>query len=650
MADLRSRFIPDSPEHLPQITVPEVFSRTVANNGSALAFRQTVPKAEPVAGSPDFSDHFDQISYTWDQYNQQARAFAKALIAMKVKPQNAVTIQGSNSAQWLFANVGTILAGGIAAGIYPTNNPEMSQHAVTNSGAEVVVVEDENQLAKYKNLDSEAIKCFVVWNKVQDERVKEELSAPVYSWDEFIQEGLDVDDEKLNRRIAKQNPKQICSLVYTSGTTGLPKAAALTHDNLTWTASRAGEKFLLDNRDSGISYLPLSHIAAQQIDCIGALTFGYKMDIAPPTALKGNNLKQHLVQARPSCFLAVPRVWEKFKEGIEAKLSDVSTPKKVLFDVATTVTRWTKSRSEVAPIAWLKSFVDHTIGAIFNAVIITPIKSAMGLDNCRIAASGAAPLDPKVRDFFSGLNIQIIDLFGLSETSGPSTIGDFLDSPEGSCGKALPGTELFIAEPDEQGEGEIRLRGRHVFQEYWENESATREAFDEQGFFRTGDIGKLDANGNLFITGRLKELLKTSGGENIPPVRIEQRLQQELPIVSQAVVIGNNKNYLTCFFTLKTEPENPDNLASSVIAELERLGSNAKTPDEASKDAIVQEYLKQGVERANRQADSQAQHVQKFRVLTEEFSPANGLMTATLKLRRAAIANRYDDIIEEMYV
>src|SRR5262249_39467306 len=161
-------------------------------------------------------------------------------------------------------------------------------------------------------------------------------------------------------------------------------------------------------------------------------------------------------------------------------------PKKVLFDVATAVTRWTKSTSEVAPIGWLKSFVDRTIGAIFNAVIITPIKSAMGLDNCRIAASGAAPLDPKVRDFFSGLNIQIVDLFGLSETSGPSTIGDSLDSPKGSCGKALPGTQLFIAEPDEQGQREIRIRGRHIFQRYWGNESATREAFDERGFFRTG--------------------------------------------------------------------------------------------------------------------------------------------------------------------
>ncbi|MBS0654748.1 MAG: AMP-binding protein, partial [Verrucomicrobia bacterium] len=592
---------------------------------------------------------FDQISYTWEQYGQQAKAFAKSLIAMKVKPQTAVAIQGSNSSHWLFANIGTILAGGISAGVYPTNNPETSKHAVVNSGAAIVVVEDEKQLAKYVNCYSTPIKCFVVWNKVQDERFQEGIKAPVLSWDEFMQKGENISDEKLRSRMSKQHTDHVCSLIYTSGTTGLPKAAALTHDNLTWTASRAGEKFGLSDRDNGISYLPLSHIAAQQIDCIAAILFGYKIDIAPPTALKGNNLKQHITQARPTCFLAVPRVWEKFKEGIEEKLADAPWHKKMLFDIATRITSWTKSSSSSSLESFVKSVVDCTIGALFNKVIITPVKAALGLDACRIAASGAAPLDPKVAQFFTGLNIHIIDLFGSSECSGPATLGDVDDHPIGSCGKALAGTDLIIAEPDENGEGEIRLSGRHVFHGYWGNESATRESFDDNNYFRTGDIGKLDGSGNLYITGRLKELLKTSGGENIPPVRIEQKIQQELSIVSQAVVIGNNKNYLTCLLTLKTEQDNPEMLAQSVVAELAKLGSHAKTPQEASQDPLVQEYLKKGIERANRQADSQAQQVQKFKVIADEFSVANGLMTATLKLRRAEIVKRYNTLIEEMY-
>lgn len=633
----------------PAFTVAKALADTVAKHGTEIAFRQTVAKTDPVPNSLDFSDNFDQISYTWNEYNQEARKFAKALIATKVKAEKAVTIQGSNSSQWLFANVGTILAGGISGGVYPTNNPEMSQHVVINSGAEVVVVEDEKQLAKYAGFKSTAVKCFVVWNKVQDERIKTSLSAPVYSWEEFMSRGDGISDEKLDRRIAKRTPEQICSLIYTSGTTGLPKAAALTHDNLTWTASRAGEKFSLNQEDNGLSYLPMSHIAAQQIDCIAALIFGYRMDIAPPTALKGNNLKQHLVQAKPSCFLAVPRVWEKFKEAIEEKLCDAPLYKKVLFDVATGVTYWAKSASENGFMAGLKSVVDSTIGYLFDMAVITPVKSAMGLNACRVAASGAAPLDPKVSEFFAGLNIHIIDLFGLSESSGPAAIGDLEDHPHGSCGKVLAGTEIQIAEPDEQGEGEIRLKGRHVFQGYWNNPEATKESFDSDGYFRTGDIGKIDANGNLFITGRLKELLKTSGGENIPPVRIEHRLQEELPIVSQAVVIGNNKNYLTCLFSLKTEAESPDKLAQSVIAELTKLGSTATTPQEAAVDPLVQEHLQKGVERANRLADSLAQTVQKFRILSEEFSVTNGMMTATLKLRRAEIVKQHQALIDEMY-
>lgn len=636
------------PQFAPERTVPEVFVEAVKKWGSSLAFRHTVTK-ESNEGSTNFSDNFEQISYTWNEYSQQARAFAKALIAKDVKAQQAVTIQGANSSQWLFANIGTILAGGISAGVYPTNSPEMSQHAVTSSNAQVIVVEDEKQLAKYAKSNGIAAKCFVVWNKVQDEKIKETVGAPVYEWEEFIEQGNAVSDEELESRISNQDPKQVCSLIYTSGTTGMPKAAALTHDNLTWTAARAGEKFGLNEKDSGISYLPLSHIAAQQIDCVAPLIFGYKMDITPPTALKGNNLKQHITQARPSCFLAVPRVWEKFKEGIEEKLRDAPFIKKILFDIATRITSWTKSESASMIISTLKSVVDITIGALFNKLVIMPVKAALGLDACRVAASGAAPLNPNVASFFAGLNIHIIDLFGSSECSGPATIGDVNDHPVGSCGKALPGTGLHIADADENGEGEIRLYGRHVFHSYWNNPEATEEAFDDNHSFRTGDIGRLDANGNLFITGRLKELIKTSGGENIPPVRIEQKIQQELSIVSQAVVIGNNKNYLTCLLTLKTEQDHPNLLTPGVIAELAKLGVDVKIACEAANNPLVQKYLKEGIERANKQADSQAQAVQKFKVIADEFSVTNGLMTATLKLRRAEIAKRYNAQIEEMY-
>jgi long-chain-fatty-acid--CoA ligase ACSBG len=319
-------------------TVSKTFLETVERFKDNVAIRDTRAKEETVVGGQNFSDRFDQVTYTWQEYKKNASDFAKALLHLGKK--NVVAIQGANSAHWLFANLGTILSGGISSGVYPTNNEVLSKHVASNSAASVIAIENEEQLKKYAGIESTALKCFVVWNKIRDESVKKAVSQPVYTWDEFIALGKQVPDSALEEKIEGQNPHDVCSLIYTSGTTGLPKAAALTHDNLIWTASTAGRKFSLDNTHKGLSYLPLSHIAAQQLDCIVPITYGYSVNIAPSDALKGNNLKQHIVNTRPTYFLAVPRVWEKFKEAIEQKLEQADVVKKTLFHVGMAVGRW----------------------------------------------------------------------------------------------------------------------------------------------------------------------------------------------------------------------------------------------------------------------------------------------------------------------
>ena len=649
-------------QNLPARTVSETFAATVANFGDTFAIRHTVPKLEASPAAKVFADAFEQKYYTWREYSQNARDFAKALIAYKVKPQNAVTIQGSNSPKWLFANMGTILAGGISAGVYPTNNTETSQHTAISSGAKVVVVEDESQLKKYAYMQKTAVTCFVVMNSVLHKPNKDHLPAPVVTWDKFLKKGKEVTDAKLDKRIAKQTADKVCALIYTSGTTGMPKAAALTHDNLTWTAARAGDTFSLDEKHWGLSYLPLSHIASQQLDCIAPITYGYGIDIAPNSALKGNNLIKHIVQANPTYFLAVPRVWEKFKEGMDAKLSAAPWHKRALFTAATYLSSRAvthlqridaKATSDLTVFDKVVRKISNVILDFFEKVVFTPVKKAMGLSNCKYAASGAGALEPKVSDFFKSLNIRIIDVYGMSESSGPATIASGKNVPRGASGTPLIGTDVIIAEPNAEGEGEIRLKGRHIFHEYWNNPKATQETFDEQGYLRTGDLGKIDNDNNLFITGRIKELIKTSGGENIPPVRIEQKLQEMLPELSNAVVIGDKKNYLTCLLTLKTKlgaGDVPTNvLADEVQVKFSQLGSQATTVEEAIACNRVQTYITSSIEKANKQADSQAQNVQKFTLLPEDFTVANGLMTSTLKLRRAEITKRYQIEIEQMY-
>lgn len=643
------------PQNLPGRTISEALGDTVARLGDQIAIRHIQPTSSS-------SGEFSTQPYTWNDYNQQCRAFAKALIANKVKTGHVVTIQGSNHPRWIFTNIGTMIAGGVSAGVYSTNSPELSKRIVTDSQAEVAVVEDEDQLQKYQQFASTTLKCIVVWDKLSNPQARDGYSVPVYTWDEFIQQGASVPDAKLHKRIGKQTPNQPCSLIYTSGTTGTPKGAVLTHDNLTWTARKSGEKFSIVASDRGISYLPLSHISAQQVDCVLPVLVGNSTHIAPKDALRGSNLKQHIVNTRPTYFLAVPRVWEKFKESIEAKVKTAPLFKQVLFKSSSFIAKGivpdynylTAKRATTGLTQWekIRFVVEGFLIGLLEKIIFRPLKEALGLDQCRIFANGAGALNPEVFRFFTGLNISIFDVYGLSETSAPATLPGLLPAPVGSCGQAVPGTEVKILHPDEHGEGEILIKGRNVFMEYLNNETATREALDSNGFFHSGDRGRIDENGNIFVTGRVKELIKTSGGENIPPLRVEQRIKSQLPIVSQAVLIGDGRRFLTCLLTLKTDVDqtgNPTNTLAPEVIEALKGVSSATTLQEASQNPQVQEYLMRGVERANREADSHAQCVQKVCALPEDFSIANGLMTATMKLKRQPIEQKYHELIEKMY-
>lgn len=653
-------------ENLPQRTVTETFSATAAKFKDKVAFRYTVAKPGKTT-SEKFADQFDQISYTWKEYDQKSSQFAKSLIAMGVKSNKAVSIQGSNSPAWLFSNMGAIKAGAVSAGIYPTNLADATKHCVLNSDAEVAVVENEAQLKKYEGLQGSAVKCYVVWNSVKNSPgTRLNLSAPVFTFEEFLKKGEGISDEDLKTRMTQQKPDQVCSIIYTSGTTGMPKGAELTHDNLTWTALVAGHKFKLNDKHHGISYLPLSHIAAQQVDCMVAATFGYSMDIAPSDALKGGNLKNHIVNTRPTFFLAVPQVWEKMKEGISEKLKTAGTCKKLLFRVITHLSRsclkdleYLSSKTYSGRFAklWrcidrIKIFMDKFGLCLCNALMCKKVKAAIGLDRCILAASGAAPISNEVIDFFAGLNIRIVNLYGMSETSGLITISNDYDIPTSSCGRALKGSSVKLSAPNEEGIQEILVKGRHIFKGYRADKKATDEVFDANGYFKTGDTGKFDSSENLYITGRSKELIKTSGGENIPPVLIENKIKETIPIISEAVLIGDKQKYLTCLVTLKTKlvDNNPsEELAPAVVEELSKVGSKAKTLKEASEDPLVQKYIMDGIKVANKKAISAAQMVQKATILPLDFSVANGLMTPTLKLKRNAIHKKFSSEILKLY-
>lgn len=640
------------------VTISELFLRTVQTRADQEACKIVKPEEpDPQRAAPP-ERQYSVIPWKWKEYGEAATCFAKALIASGVRPQEVVTIQGSNSPEWLTAHIGTILAGGVSAGVYPTNKKEICEHIVQSSRASIAVVENEEQLEKYDTVQSTALKCIVVWNKVQKRMTESHI--PVLSLDKFVKRGRAVPDTVLKERIIRQRADDPCTLVYTSGTTGNPKAATLTHRNLGWTAARAIEMFSLKETERGIGFLPLSHVAPMLLDCIIPLYTGHSVYIAPPDAHKGTNLKDHIVRTKPTYFLGVPRVWIKFKEAIEAKVASSSFLMRHAFAICTTIGRAVSS-DEQALSAHEGSFsLFQKIRQVFDRCVIWflewamfgKVKAALGLDQCHITASGAGSLPSDVQEFFRGLNIHLIDIYGMSESSAPISLPDDT-TPSGSCGKPIPGTEVRIINPNEHGEGEIIVRGPNIFAGYWNDPEATRAALDEDGFLHTGDQGRIDGEGYLYVTDRIKELIKTSGGENIPPLRIEERIKTQLPIVSQAVVTGNNKNFLTCLISLKTELDDQGaptkKLAPEVIAKLRTINSTATTVEEAAVDRKVQDFLMQGIARANQLADSHAQHVQKVCVLLEDLSISNETLTPTLKLRRGIIERRYQQQITAMY-
>jgi len=286
--------------------------------------------------------------------------------------------------------------------------------------------------------------------------------------------------------------------------------------------------------------------------------------------------------------------------------------------------------------------------------IFKKIRAQLGLDRCKIQASGAAPITRQTLEYLMSVDVPVFDLYGMSESSGPQNVSIPGANKIGSCGRAMPGTELRVDKPDpKKGEGELIYRGRHIFMGYMWNAEATKDTVDSEGFLHSGDVGKVDKDGFCFITGRIKELIITAGGENVPPVLIEDILKEELPCVSNVMVIGDKRKFLSCVFTIKSEPDAQqkptDKLAGPALADAKKGGSSATTVTAAAKDASFLKMVQAGVDRYNKRAVSRAQHVQKFTVLSGEFTVDSGELTPTMKLKRKIVNEKFSAQIEAMY-
>jgi len=628
------------------------------------------------------------VTYSWAEYYAESQRVAQSLLALGLEAHDRVNIVGFNSPEWFIAEMGTLLAGGAAAGVYASNGPDACKYIAVHSSARVIFCEGLQQVDKYLGFREQLPDCLalVVWGGgISPEEIAARASLPreggrplpVYSWSDFLALGGVVPLSEVEARSEAVRPGHVATLVYTSGTTGNPKAVMVSNDNMIWTSLSASSPIFAEGVKAGVSppenlkivsYLPLSHVLGQILDLIGPMVVtacgaGYGPDLlarhymttwfARPDALKSSSsLKSTLVAARPTLFVGVPRVWEKIKEGIQQVGKKTPAPIKAVSD-------WAKRLS-------LAAALDRQVGRearrslpflIARHVVLNRIKAAIGLDQCLVHYTGSAPMGRDVFDYFASLDIDILDTLGASEASGPTTLNTPMMHRLGTLGAPIPGVEVSVDHQpgrDKPGEGEIIYRGRNVCMGYMNDEAKTAEAIDKDGWFHSGDVGSFE-DGLLRITGRIKELLITAGGENIAPVPIEERLKELCPALSNAMLVGDKRKYNVVLLTAKTVLDLATGLSTGTLA-LEALEvSSAATDAEAVAEsqragAAWQRYIQRGIDEYNATyAVSNAQKIQKFVLLPGDFSERGGELTPTLKLRRAAAVEKYAAAIERLY-
>ncbi|XP_077087850.1 long-chain-fatty-acid--CoA ligase ACSBG2-like [Siphateles boraxobius] len=616
----------------PPMTVHQMFMATVQKYGDSPALR----------GKKDGA----WVTLTYKEYYQHSRAAAKSFLTLGLERFHGVGILGFNSPEWFIADVGCILAGGLATGIYTTNSPEACQYVAANCEANVLVVENNKQLIIILQVRDQLphLKAIVQYNDELEQKLPN-----LYTWAEFMKLGENVLDAELDALIDSQKANECCTLIYTSGTTGNPKGVMLSHDNITWTASSAGHMVRLKMAEEEVvSYLPLSHVAAQVQDMWICMRFAAVTNFAEPDALKGS-LANTLREVRPTSFLGVPRVWEKMQEAMKAVGAKSSVMKKKIGD-------WAKGIGLQASYNAMNGDSSVPWGfTLANHLVFKNVLKALGLDRCRACYTGAAPITKDTLEYFMSLHIPVFELYGMSESTGPHSISCAEGYRIMSCGKVLTGCKTKLDKPDSDGNGEICFWGRHVFMGYLNMPDKTEEALDAEGWLHSGDLGKHDSNDFLFITGRIKELIITAGGENIPPVPIEDALKEEVSIISNVMLVGDKKKFLAMLLTLKCNIDDngdpTDELTPLGVEFCRQHGVIASKVSEiiSKKEPAIYKAIQEGVDRVNAKATSNAQRVQKWTLLPQDFSISGGELGPTMKLKRPVVSKMYQEEINKFY-
>jgi long-chain acyl-CoA synthetase len=560
---------------------------------------------------------------TYREVGEAVREMACGLLSLGLSRGDKVAILSSTRVEWALADFAGILCGFVTVPIYPSNTPDQVEYILEHSGARAVFLEDEDQWGKVEGVRNRLPELSVLILFSGNPEGKEGtigLSGLRAKGAEFAA----ASPAALDSRTEEIRPEDDLTIIYTSGTTGPPKGALIRHSNLAFDVTSALEAVSVPRGSVMLQFLPLAHVLGRfehilSFDAMAVSAFARAI----------HTVGEDLPSVRPHIMVSVPRLYEKFYATVLGKVDEEGGLKKSIFGWALRVGREVSSlRQRRAPVgAWLRwKFF------LADRLVFGKIRARLG-GRLRFFVSGGAPLAREIAEFFHAMGILILEGYGLTETPSVTSVNREDEFRFGTIGKPIPGVEVKIA-PD----GEILIRGPHVFKEYFRDPDATREAIDAEGWFRSGDIGEIDADGFLRITDRKKDIIVTSGGKNIAPQNIENLLKTD-KLISQAFVYGDRRNYLTALLTLSAEEIGKWAGAN---------GLASRDPAVLARDPRVEAMMRARVDALN-QSLAPFERIKKFALLGADFSLETGELTPTLKVKRKVVVRKYGTLLDALY-
>ena len=565
---------------------------------------------------------------SWTDLGQAAREIGMGLVALGYAPAEVASILSNTRQEWVFADLGALGAAGVVNGIYPTDASAQVEYLLADSGSVYVFVEDEEQLDKLLEVRARmpGLRKIIVFDM---EGLHDVNDPQVLSLDGLRALGREYDAAhagEWERRIGIRGPEELAILVYTSGTTGKPKGAMISHRNIIATLAALVPVFTQNERDERMCFLPLCHIAERVGGEYQAIFSGAVMNFVENPETVPENVRE----ISPTVFLAVPRVWEKFYSAVLIGVKQAGAFQQWAYNVAIGIGhRQAKLREEGKPVPAGLALAFR----LARVLVLDNVRRAIGVNRARVLATGAAPISPDLLRWYMALGLEMVEVWGMTETCGAGTANPIGRARPGTIGLPEPTIEMKLSP-----EGELLVRSATVFMGYLNQPEQTAETLQD-GWLHTGDVGKVDAEGYFSITDRMKDIIITAGGKNVTPSEFENHLKFS-PYITDAVLIGEKRPYLTSLVMI--DHENVEKFAQDNAVPFSNYASLCRRPE-------VQALIQAEIDRVNKMF-ARVEQVKKFRLIEQKLTVEDEELTPTMKLKRKLVNEKYKDLIESMYV